>query len=41
MDYVAPEGESWYQVKSRAYEFLKDKCIENGTYLIFTHGVFI
>lgn len=39
MAYKAPNGESWKQVRDRAQLFINDKLKQNGTHLIFTHGV--
>lgn len=38
MTYQAPEGESWTMVQSRAKQFIRERCTEQGVYLVFCHG---
>lgn len=36
IEYKAKGGESWYDVRNRAIHFFK--TLDNGNYLMFTHG---
>ncbi|CAD8100270.1 unnamed protein product [Paramecium sonneborni] len=38
LQYQAPGGESWVQACERAMQLVKEKCNQNGTYLMFSHG---
>ncbi len=38
IEYKAPEGESWVEVRKRAVEFLREELKTPGNYLLFTHG---
>ncbi len=38
IEYKAPKGESWYDVRNRVQSSFYENLKENGTYLAFTHG---
>ncbi|CAK78414.1 unnamed protein product (macronuclear) [Paramecium tetraurelia] len=36
--YQAPGGETWQQTQERAMKLIREKCTENGSYLMYSHG---